>query len=87
MIRRSGSGSKALIILLVILGNVITCPLAGNSATAAADTVCIIPIEGDIELGLVSFLARGLETAVNDGAGAVVLDIIPSAAGLMRPPK
>lgn len=75
MIRRSGSGSKALIILLVILGNVITCPLAGNSATAAADTVCIIPIEGDIELGLVSFLARGLETAVNDGAGAVVLDI------------
>lgn len=75
MFRRCRSGCRVVITLLVMLGMVFTGSPAGGRTLAAADAVYIIPVEGDIDLGLVSFLARGLEKAAAGGARAVVLEI------------
>ncbi|HHY36836.1 MAG TPA: nodulation protein NfeD [Firmicutes bacterium] len=75
MLGKSGSVYKLCLSLLVILGLVFAGPRAGERAGAAADFIYIIPIEGDIDLGLVSYLARGLEKAAADGARAVVVTI------------
>ncbi|MGI6576106.1 MAG: NfeD family protein [bacterium] len=42
---------------------------------ATNDSVFVIPIEGDIELGLVSYLQRAFNMAVEAGASVVILDI------------
>lgn len=62
--------------LLLVLG--LTCILlSGNNETSAAgrDVVHVIPIEGDIDLGLVPYLDRSLGSAQDEGALAVILDI------------
>ena len=87
MFRRCRSGCRVVITLLVMLGMVFTGSPAGGRTLAAADAVYIIPVEGDIDLGLVSFLARGLEKAAAGGARAVVLKLTPSVDGSMRLPK
>ncbi|NLP18628.1 MAG: nodulation protein NfeD [Firmicutes bacterium] len=69
--------SYRIVLSLLILLGLVWAPLSGDSRALAAngDVIHIIPIEGDIDLGLVPYLARSLEAAKGAGARAVILDI------------
>lgn len=67
---------RALLLTLMVVATLVAVLLRGTGVTARAeDVVYVIPVEGDIDLGLVSYLKRGLETATKKGARAVILDI------------
>lgn len=60
----------------LLLGLVAPALLGNNGVLAAGeDTLYVIPIEGDIDLGLVPYLARSLKAAEASNARAVILDI------------
>jgi membrane-bound serine protease (ClpP class) len=64
---------RLLALLLLALGLVLA--LTGESRAQDPGAVVVVPIQGEIDLGLAPFLARVLDEAEADGAAAVVLDI------------
>lgn len=64
---------RALALLLLALGLVLA--LTGESRAQDPGGVVVVPIQGEIDLGLAPFLARVLDEAEAEGAAAVVLDI------------
>ena len=71
-------GAVLTIMVLLILGTTTTGAVAGQTSPTATGTeasVFVIPIHGEIEPGLGSFLERSLDEAEEAGATAVILDI------------
>lgn len=53
----------------------LTLALVGGSAAQDHDTVHVVPIDGEIDLGLAPFLARAVTEAEDAGAAALLLEI------------
>ncbi|MDD2573883.1 MAG: NfeD family protein [Bacillota bacterium] len=67
------SRTFAAIFLVFVLMTALT-PLAGQAA-AQSDTVYYIPVKGEINPAIASFISSELDTAYKEGASAVVLEI------------
>ena len=72
-VRRRTVVRQVLALLLLATGLVLA--LTGESRAQDPGAVVVVPIQGEIDLGVAPFLARVLEEAESDGAAAVVLDI------------
>lgn len=64
---------RALALFVLALGLLLG--LVGESRAQDPGAVVVVPIQGEIDLGLAPFLARVLDHAEESGAAAVVLDI------------
>lgn len=64
---------RAVALLVLAMGLVLL--LVGESRAQDPGGVVVVPVQGEIDLGLAPFLARVLDEAEADGAAAVVLDI------------
>jgi membrane-bound serine protease (ClpP class) len=72
-LRTAPATRRALALLVLAMGLVLA--LVGESRAQDAGSVVIVPVQGEIDLGLAPFLARVLDEAEASGAAAVVLDI------------
>ncbi|MDQ5853072.1 MAG: hypothetical protein M3380_13595, partial [Chloroflexota bacterium] len=59
----------------LVLGGVLSFTLPVGAAQDTSSHVVVLRIEREIDLGLVPYLTRGLDQAVRERAGAVILEI------------